>query len=213
MAPKYGVLALVEAKLGKEQEVWDFLNGGREIVLKEPGTQTWYAFRVNDYTFGIFDTFDTEEARQAHLNGAIPAALGEHGPTLLSKDPDIKLVELIAVQYQTTKARRRVLAVGLSDVCLSAARQRAAAADFEAPCSGRDCDDGPGRAEVVIDDVIKFAAQAAKRGPVTGLSCPISVVGARQDIDADPVSAIGCDPSGPGPGGRDGRPGAAAVTT
>ncbi len=74
MAAKFGVLALVEAKPGKEQDVWDFLNGGREIVLNEPGTRTWYAFRVNENTFGIFDTFDTEEDRQAHLNGAIPAA-------------------------------------------------------------------------------------------------------------------------------------------
>lgn len=98
MAPKFGVLALVEAQPGKEQEVWDFLNGGREIVLTEPGTRTWYAFRVNGNTFGIFDTFDTEEDRQAHLNGAIPAALGQHGPSLLAKDPDIKLIELIAVK-------------------------------------------------------------------------------------------------------------------
>lgn len=98
MAPKYGVLALVEAKQGKEQDVWDFLNGGRDIVLTEPGTRTWYAFRVNENTFGIFDTFDTEEDRQAHLNGAIPAALGEHGPSMLAKDPDIKLIELIAVK-------------------------------------------------------------------------------------------------------------------
>jgi len=92
------VLALVEAKPGKEQEVWDFLRGGREIVLDEPGTRTWYAFRVSENTFGIFDTFDTEEARQAHLNGAIPAALGEHGPAMLAKDADIKLIELIAVK-------------------------------------------------------------------------------------------------------------------
>jgi len=98
MAPKFGVLALVEAKAGHEQEVWDFLNGGREIVLGEPGTRTWYAFRVSESTFGIFDTFDTEEARQAHLNGAIPAALGQHGPALLAKDPDIKLVEVIAAK-------------------------------------------------------------------------------------------------------------------
>ncbi|MCB5283118.1 hypothetical protein BJQ89_02884 [Arthrobacter sp. ES1] len=98
VAPKYGVLALVEAKPGKERDVWDFLNGGREIVLAEPGTRTWYAFRVNENSFGIFDTFDTEEDRQAHLNGAIPAALGEHGPELLAKDPDIKLIELIAVK-------------------------------------------------------------------------------------------------------------------
>ncbi|SDK67493.1 putative quinol monooxygenase [Arthrobacter sp. ok362] len=98
MAAKFGVLALVEAKAGKEQDVWDFLNGGREIVLNEPGTRSWYAFRVNENTFGIFDTFDTEEDRQAHLGGAIPAALGEHGPAMLAKDPDIKLIELIAVK-------------------------------------------------------------------------------------------------------------------
>ena len=61
MAAKFGVLALVEAKRGREQDVWDFLNGRREIVLNEPGTRTWYAFRVNENTFGIFDTFDTEE--------------------------------------------------------------------------------------------------------------------------------------------------------
>lgn len=95
---KFGLLALVEAKPGKEQEVWDFLNGGREIVANEPGTKTWYAFRVSEDTFGIFDTFGTEEGRQAHLDGAIPAALAEHGPSLLAKDPDIRLIELIAVK-------------------------------------------------------------------------------------------------------------------
>ena len=98
MALTKGVLALVEAKPGQEQAVWDFLNGGREIVLGEPDTKTWYAFRVNDNTFGIFDTFESEEGRQAHLNGAIPAALAQHGPELLAKDPDIKLIDLIAVK-------------------------------------------------------------------------------------------------------------------
>ncbi|MFC0455223.1 putative quinol monooxygenase [Arthrobacter liuii] len=98
VAPRFGVLALVEAKPGKEQEVWDFLNGGRDIVLGEPGTRTWYAFRASETTFGIFDTFDTEEDRQAHLSGAIPAALGEHGPAMLAGDPDIRIVELIAVK-------------------------------------------------------------------------------------------------------------------
>jgi quinol monooxygenase YgiN len=98
MALSLGVLALVEAKPGKEQEVWDFLLGGREIVNGEPGTITWYAFRVDERTFGIFDTFESEEARAAHLNGAIPAALAQYGPELLGADPDIRLVELIAVK-------------------------------------------------------------------------------------------------------------------
>ena len=98
MALTLGVLALVEARPGKEQAVWDFLHGGRDIVADEPDTRTWYAFRVSENTFGIFDTFETEEGRQAHLNGAIPAALAEHGPDLLAKEPDIRLVELIAVK-------------------------------------------------------------------------------------------------------------------
>ena len=95
---EFGLLALVEAKPGKEQEVLSFLEGGRDIVDNEPETKTWYAFRVNENTFGIFDTFETEEGRQAHLNGAIPAALAEHGPNLLAKDPDIRLIELVAVK-------------------------------------------------------------------------------------------------------------------
>jgi quinol monooxygenase YgiN len=98
MALTKGVLALVEAKPGQEQAVWDFLNGGRDIVLGEPGTITWYAFRVNENTFGIFDTFEDEDGRQAHLNGAIPAALAQFGPQLLAKDPDIRLIDLIAVK-------------------------------------------------------------------------------------------------------------------
>lgn len=98
MALTKGVLALVEAKPGQEQAVWDFLNSGRDIAAGEPGTMTWYAFRVNENTFGIFDTFETDEGRQAHLSGAIPAALAAHGAELLAKDPDIKLVDLIAVK-------------------------------------------------------------------------------------------------------------------
>lgn len=96
MTLKYGVLALVEARVGQDQAVADFLSGAQALAEAEPGTRTWYAFRVNENVFGIFDTFETEEARQAHLTGAIPAALAEHGPTLLIKDPDISLIEILA---------------------------------------------------------------------------------------------------------------------
>jgi quinol monooxygenase YgiN len=98
MALKFGVLALVEAKPGKEAEVRDFVEGGRSIVAGEPETRTWYGFRVDEKTFGIFDTFETEAGRQAHLDGAIPAALAAQGPALLAKDPDIRLVEIVAVK-------------------------------------------------------------------------------------------------------------------
>lgn len=98
MALTLGVLALVEAKPGKEADVEAFLRGGQAIVEQEPGTRVWYAFRVNETTFGIFDAFEDEAARQAHMSGQIPAALAEVGPQVLAKDPDIRMVEVLAVK-------------------------------------------------------------------------------------------------------------------
>jgi quinol monooxygenase YgiN len=93
---KYGVLALLEAKAGKQDELAAFLESGRALAGAEPGTVTWYAFRVGETTFGIFDTFETEDARQAHLDGEIPRALGQVAPDLLASAPDIRTVEVVA---------------------------------------------------------------------------------------------------------------------
>jgi len=98
MAVDRGLLALLEAKPGKGDELGDFLKRGRELAVAEDGTVTWYAFKISDTTYGIFDTFEGEEGRQAHLNGQIPAALGQVGPDLLAIDPDIKTVDVIAVK-------------------------------------------------------------------------------------------------------------------
>ena len=98
MALTLGILALVEAKPGKEAEVEAFVKAGQGIVEQEPGTRVWYGFRVDDKTFGIFDAFEDEAARQAHLSGQIPAALATAGPQLLAKDPDIRLVDVLAVK-------------------------------------------------------------------------------------------------------------------
>lgn len=93
-----GLLALLEAKPGKGEELGAFLQQGRELAVAETGTVTWYAFKLGETTFGIFDTFEGEDDRQAHLNGQIPAALGQVGPDLLAADPDIRTADIIAVK-------------------------------------------------------------------------------------------------------------------
>jgi quinol monooxygenase YgiN len=98
MAVTLGIVAFLEAKPGKGDDLADFLRSGREIAAREDGTVTWYAFKVDDTTYGIFDTFESEAARQAHLNGEIPKALGQVGPDLLAGDPDIRSVEVLAVK-------------------------------------------------------------------------------------------------------------------
>jgi quinol monooxygenase YgiN len=97
MSLKFGLLALLEAQPGKGPDLAAFLEQGRELAAAEPGTVTWYAFKVSDTTYGIFDTFETEEARAAHLNGEIPQALGSVAPDLLAADPDIRPLDIVAV--------------------------------------------------------------------------------------------------------------------
>ena len=98
MAVKLGIVALLEAQPGKGDDLAAFLRSGRELAAREEGTVTWYAFKVDDTTYGIFDTFETEDGRQAHLNGEIPKALGQVGSDLLAGDPDIRPVEILAVK-------------------------------------------------------------------------------------------------------------------
>jgi quinol monooxygenase YgiN len=93
-----GVLARLEAKQGKGADLGAFLESGREIAVAEQGTVTWYAFKISETTYGIFDTFETEAARDAHLGGQIPAALGQVGPDLLASAPSIETVDIIAVK-------------------------------------------------------------------------------------------------------------------
>ena len=95
---KLGVLALLEAKPEKGEELAEFLESGRALAAAEPATVTWYAFRLGDTTFGIFDTFEAEAGRQAHLDGEIPRALGEVAPDLLASAPDIRMVDVIAAK-------------------------------------------------------------------------------------------------------------------
>ena len=98
MAIDRGLLALLEAKPGKGDELAAFLAQGRALAAEESGTVTWYAFRLSDTTYGIFDTFEGEEGRQAHLNGQIPAALGQVAEDLLAAAPDIRTTDIIAVK-------------------------------------------------------------------------------------------------------------------
>jgi hypothetical protein len=98
MTVKFGLLALLEAQADKGADLAAFLVGGRELAVQEEGTRTWYAFKITDTTYGIFDTFETVEARQAHIDGEIPKALAAVGSDLLAADPDIQAIDILAVK-------------------------------------------------------------------------------------------------------------------
>ncbi len=95
---KLGILALLEAKPGKENAVAQLLASAQALASQEPGTVTWYAFRAGPRSFGIFDTFDNEAGRKAHLDGPIAKALMAKADELLATPPKIQTIDLVAVK-------------------------------------------------------------------------------------------------------------------
>lgn len=95
---KFALLARVEAKPGKEEAVLNFLKSALPLAEAEPDTVRWYALQLGPSTFGIFDTFEAEEGREAHLSGEIAKALMANASELLSKDPIIEKVSLLAIK-------------------------------------------------------------------------------------------------------------------
>src|ERR1700760_4562074 len=101
MSVTVGFLALLEAKPDKADELSGFLEEGGGWALAEPLTVDWYAFRIDQVTYGIFDTFEAEAGRKAHQAGEISKALIAAAPELLAKDPDVRPVDVIAIKRHT----------------------------------------------------------------------------------------------------------------
>ncbi|TAX63935.1 antibiotic biosynthesis monooxygenase [Rhizobium leguminosarum] len=95
---RFALYVPLEAKPGKENEVADFLRSAVPLVNAEPGTISWYAIQEGPSSFAIFDTFDDETGRDAHLNGEVAAALMEKIKTgdMFAKTPEIHKLGIIA---------------------------------------------------------------------------------------------------------------------
>lgn len=90
------LLARLEAKPGREDEVRTLLESALDLARQEDETLTWFAFRIDESTFGIFDTFAAEAGREAHLQGRIAEALMAQAPELLAVDPVIEKADVLA---------------------------------------------------------------------------------------------------------------------
>jgi quinol monooxygenase YgiN len=93
---KFALYVPLQAKPGKEKEVADFLRSAVPLVNAEPATISWFAIQEGPSSFAIFDTFDDEGGRDAHLNGRVAAALMEKAADLLAKPPAIHKLEILA---------------------------------------------------------------------------------------------------------------------
>jgi len=94
-----GLLVRLKAKKGKEKDVESFLDFAQKIVHnKEPKTVSWYAIKLDDGNYCIFDTSCDEEGRNTHLNGEVAATLIEKVPEIFEgfDITDIKKIDILA---------------------------------------------------------------------------------------------------------------------
>jgi quinol monooxygenase YgiN len=93
---KQAIWVMLKAKPGKEADVEAFLKQGATMSNDEPETVTWYGVQVGPGMYGVFDTFDDEAGRDAHMNGEIAKALMANAPDLFSNEIKIEQMEILA---------------------------------------------------------------------------------------------------------------------
>lgn len=90
------LLLTLKCKAGHESEVEQFLIDARKFVMEEEKTVAWYALRLGDGMYGIFDVFPDNSGRFAHLTGHVPRELAKHALTILGGIPDIEMLDIVA---------------------------------------------------------------------------------------------------------------------
>jgi quinol monooxygenase YgiN len=96
MTTTRGLLVRLDVKHGKDTEVEAFLQSAVPLVRAERGTTAWFAVRFGRSEYGFFEAFPDEAARQAHLEGAVAAALMQRADALFTEPPRIERLDVLA---------------------------------------------------------------------------------------------------------------------
>jgi len=95
---KQAIWVMLKAKPGKEADVEAFLKQGASMANDEPETVTWYGLKMGPGVYGVFDTFNDEAGRDAHLSGPIAKALMANAAELFSNELKIEQMEILAAK-------------------------------------------------------------------------------------------------------------------
>jgi quinol monooxygenase YgiN len=93
-----GLLIRLEARPGHEAEVAEFLNSIIPVVQKEPGTTALFGVQLGERSFGIFNAFPNDEARQQHIGGDAARLLSEMAAASLAAPPGIEAVDILGAK-------------------------------------------------------------------------------------------------------------------
>jgi quinol monooxygenase YgiN len=93
---KFALYVPLKVKAGKEAEVEAFLKQGAQMARQEKGTVSWYALHEGKGMYSVFDTFDDEAGRDAHLDGELAKALMAKWSSLFEGELQINRIGILA---------------------------------------------------------------------------------------------------------------------
>ncbi|WP_306215383.1 putative quinol monooxygenase [Actinoplanes sp. RD1] len=64
------IWATLKVLPGQQEEAEKFFAFSRTVLDAEPGTTSFFAVKIDEETYGIFDTFTDQEALEVHKDGA-----------------------------------------------------------------------------------------------------------------------------------------------
>src|SRR3954453_6601359 len=91
-----GLCVRLETQHGEADQVEEFLSEAHSLVSQEPDTTAWFAVRFGQDEYGIVDFFPDDNGRNAHLKGPVAQALAGEGSALLTSEPQMQRLEVLA---------------------------------------------------------------------------------------------------------------------
>jgi hypothetical protein len=96
---RVGVLARFEAKPDSGAEIANFFKEGLPLVEAQPESTVWFAFRLNQTTYGAFAAFANERDRDALLSAGGPQLSNKYRH-LFTSPPTFDKVDLLEARIK-----------------------------------------------------------------------------------------------------------------
>ncbi|MDX1882554.1 antibiotic biosynthesis monooxygenase [Mycolicibacterium sp. 120270] len=97
------LVARLEAKPTKEQEVAELLSSDLWDAEGDPNATVWFAVRFGVLEFGLFMAYPDEVGRQNHLPRKVAAALKDNDH-LFEETPELETADVLAARLPASLA-------------------------------------------------------------------------------------------------------------
>ncbi len=103
-----GLLVRIRPRVGREDDVEEFLDAVLRLSTRERHTETSLLMRFSDGTYALLDLFTDEPSRREHLSGSARQAVAYRTRDLFDGEPTDLLLDVVGHDLPTVAGRARL---------------------------------------------------------------------------------------------------------